>query len=113
MNNSTTGSYQHCKEIAQETCYNRPSAGPKPEQVSSEKGEKMIGALIESLICLQVTLMVPTPTQDCGPQQITIPTVQCQDITEEKYKKILPSIFWLQNLMFPDVFNYLQWRRQR
>merc|ERR1719483_1694365 len=56
-------SYQHCKEIAQETCYNRPSAGPKTETV---------------------TLMVPTPSQDCGPQQITIPTVQCEDITEER-----------------------------
>ena len=30
--------------------------------------------------------MVPTPSQDCGPQQITIPTVQCEDITEERYK---------------------------
>jgi len=56
------GSYQHCKEIAQETCYNKPSTVPKSEPV---------------------TLMVPTPSQDCGPQQITIPTVQCEDITEE------------------------------
>ena len=30
--------------------------------------------------------MVPTPSQDCGPQQITIPTVQCEDITEERYQ---------------------------
>jgi len=64
------GTYQHCKEIAQETCYNKPSAGPKPEQV---------------------TLMVPTPNQDCGPQQITIPTVQCEDITEERCVQ-LPAI---------------------
>ena len=35
----TTGSYQHCKEIAQETCYNKPSAGPKPEQVRAQKGK--------------------------------------------------------------------------
>ena len=48
INIATTGSYQHCKEIAQETCYNRPSAGPKPEQVRSQKGEKVIGAFIES-----------------------------------------------------------------
>merc|ERR1719347_1322022 len=25
------GTYQHCKEIAQETCYNKPATAPKPE----------------------------------------------------------------------------------
>jgi len=64
------GSYQHCKEIAQETCYNKPATQPTQEQV---------------------TLMVPTPSQDCGPQQITIPTVQCEDITEERCVQ-LPSV---------------------
>ena len=52
-----------CKEIAQETCYNRPSTVPKPTSV---------------------TVMVPSPSQECGPMTVTIPTVQCEDITEEK-----------------------------
>ena len=52
-----------CKEIAQETCYNRPSTVPRPTSV---------------------TVMVPSPSQECGPMTIKIPTVQCEDITEEK-----------------------------
>ena len=52
-----------CKEIAQETCYNRPSTVPRPESV---------------------TVMVPSPSQECGPMTVKIPTVQCEDITEEK-----------------------------
>jgi len=63
-------SYQHCKEIAQETCYNKPSLSLKPEQV---------------------TLMVPEPSQDCGPRTLSIPTVTCEDITEERCVQ-LPNI---------------------
>ena len=52
------------QEIAQETCYNRPSTAPRPESV---------------------TVMVPSPSMDCGPATLTLPTVACEDITEEKW----------------------------
>ena len=51
------------QEIAQETCYNRPSTAPRAESV---------------------TVMVPSPSMDCGPATLTLPTVACEDITEEK-----------------------------
>ena len=51
------------QEIAQETCYNRPSTAPRAEAV---------------------TVMVPSPSMDCGPATLTLPTVACEDITEEK-----------------------------
>ncbi|XP_023328541.1 protein piccolo [Eurytemora carolleeae] len=57
------GSYQHCKEIAQETCYNIPSVHPKPTQVE---------------------VQVPEPVQDCGPRKVVLPSIECEDITEEK-----------------------------
>jgi len=63
-------SYQHCTEIAQETCYNKPQLKPKQEQVD-------------------VTL--PEAVQECGPQRVMLPTVECEDITEERCVP-LPSL---------------------
>ena len=63
--------YQHkCKELAQETCYNKPTTAPRQEKV---------------------TLMVPSPSQDCGPMQVEIPTVTCEEVTEERCVQ-LPSL---------------------
>ena len=55
--------FHFLQEIAQETCYNRPSTAPRAEAV---------------------TVMVPSPSMDCGPATLTLPTVTCEDITEEK-----------------------------
>ena len=33
---------------------------------------------------VQVTVTVPEPVQDCSPVSVALPTVECQDITEEK-----------------------------
>ena len=52
-----------CKELAQETCYNKPTPVNVPEMVM---------------------LMVPSPSQECGPMTVTLPTVQCEEVTEEK-----------------------------
>jgi len=57
------GSYQHCKEIAQETCYNKPQVQPKQTEVE---------------------LQAPEPKQNCGPMRVMLPTVECEDITEER-----------------------------
>ena len=90
-----------CKEIAQETCYNKPSTVPRPESV---------------------TVMVPSPSQECGPMTIKIPTVQCEDITEEKwvkkqfrimssftyYKKIMLTIWAIELLLIKSVFRCVQ-----
>ena len=63
--------YQHkCKELAQETCFNTPATVPRQEEV---------------------TLMVPTPSQECGPMQVEIPTVTCEEVREERCVK-LPSL---------------------
>lgn len=64
------GSYQHCKEVAQETCYNKPSVQPKT---------------------VKVTVTVPNPVQDCSPRQVSLPTITCEDITEERCVS-LPSV---------------------
>ena len=52
-----------CKELAQETCYNKPTPVNVPEMV---------------------TLMAPSPSQVCGPMTVTLPTVKCEEVTEEK-----------------------------
>ena len=39
----------------------------------------------------QVTLMVPTPSQDCGPMQVELPTVECEEVVEERCVQ-LPSL---------------------
>ena len=59
-----------CKELAQETCFNKPSTIPREEEV---------------------TLMVPTPSQECGPMQVEIPTITCEEVTEERCVQ-LPSV---------------------
>ena len=28
--------------------------------------------------------MVPTPSQDCGPMQVELPTVECEEVVEER-----------------------------
>ena len=35
--------------------------------------------------------MVPSPSQDCGPMQVEIPTINCEEVTEERCVK-LPSL---------------------
>ena len=63
--------YQHkCKELAQETCFNTPATVPRQEEV---------------------TLMVPTPSQECCPMQVEIPTVTCEEVREERCVQ-LPSL---------------------
>jgi len=57
------GSYQHCKEIAQETCFNKPTVTPKKTQVD---------------------VRVPEPTQDCQPMRVELPTVECENVEEER-----------------------------
>ena len=64
------GYHSKCKELAQETCYNKPSTAPRQEEV---------------------TLMVPTPSQECSPMQVQIPTINCEEVTEERCVK-LPSL---------------------
>jgi len=63
-------SYQKCEEVAQETCYNRPGVAPKREQVS---------------------VSLPAPRMKCAPQRFSLPTVQCDEVTEQKCVK-LPSL---------------------
>lgn len=57
------GSYQHCKEIGQETCYNKPEVKPKQTQVD---------------------VKVPVPKQNCQPMRVELPTVECEDVEEER-----------------------------
>jgi len=64
------GSYQKCEEIAQETCYNKPVVVPTSQQVN---------------------VRVPSPEMSCGPQTFNLPTVDCQEVTEERCVK-LPSL---------------------
>ena len=33
---------------------------------------------------LQVEVQVPEPVQDCGPRKVVLPSIECEDITEEK-----------------------------
>ena len=35
--------------------------------------------------------MVPTPSQDCGPMQVELPTVECEEVREERCVQ-LPSL---------------------
>ena len=35
--------------------------------------------------------MVPTPSQDCGPMQVELPTVSCEEVREERCVQ-LPSL---------------------
>ena len=35
--------------------------------------------------------MVPTPSQDCGPMQVELPTVECEEVVEERCVQ-LPSL---------------------
>ena len=64
------GYQEKCKELAQETCFNSPATQPRPEEV---------------------TLMVPSPSQDCGPMQVEVPSVTCQEVREERCVQ-LPSL---------------------
>jgi len=57
------GSYQHCKEIAQETCFNKPKVQPKKTEVD---------------------VRVPEPSQDCQPMRVELPTVECEVVEEER-----------------------------
>jgi len=54
--------YQHCEEIAQETCFNKPIVQAVPTQVD---------------------VKLPEPKKECGPMRVMLPTVQCEEITEQ------------------------------
>jgi len=54
--------YQHCEEIAQETCYNKPVVNAKPTKVD---------------------VKLPEPKTECGPMRVMLPSVECEEITEQ------------------------------
>ena len=79
------GYHSKCKELAQETCYNKPSTAPRQEEV---------------------TLMVPTPSQECSPMQVQIPTINCEEVTEERLytrERVLNYISLFSCVQLPSV----------